>query len=756
MSPSRLLPLVLMTAAALASACSTDTNDPGGETLDAGDGDGDGPGKTDATVGDGDGDGDGDASSDAGDGDGVVDSGLDSGGPCVPLGCSELGFTCGLAKDNCGGDLNCEPSTGDPCEGFETCGGDATKPNTCGCTPKTCAELGGACGTDVPDGCGGTVASCGEGNCLSQGDNYICAVDRSACQCVPRPESVVCAQHGCGSYSNDCDATIPCGTCTGNKTCVESGGGASSACECDLNNATKKALACGNKTCGTATTADGCIFTCGDPCVASCGQNGNCATSQNCSCPNDGPAGPGIDQVCHQNVCCTVPANAAAACGSQQCGEVTKCGVTFKCGNNGQCTDNTLGCSMPAAAGGYNKAVSVPTCIDKRKADLLGTYRVRTHAFRASGANAVINRSEALSLVTIEINAANQLRMRDYGCYTTGIDINGKNPSIAPSYYNLPELNVALEVPDDETVPALPSNSSTWLRPASSIAAGFINERPGSYFCDAAGAPTKVGADYDTTNGFVGPAVTPSSGSKKEWLEDTQVCTCPANTVSAYSALPTENTGSSDNGVTDCRINDVDDDDKPGFTVIAKYNNTTLNVTAASVSTTEWWGTIDPAGRHYGFAAISDNRDRKTPLSRKFLSCSGDPAIQAAFLCLGGSGAEDWGCGDQYDLVLFEKLPAGTRFNTFDQLKAACTSVYYSQVPATAVGQASNPTEFSSPTTCSTYAQCRGDEICRAGKCWPMTSPGGCDKVTAPCRPGWQCADSDHSCWPATCSDPTP
>ncbi len=733
-----------------------------GQDASAGDGDmmmvGDGD-----QPGDGDGDGDGDEPDGGGDGD--LDAGPDA---CIPLGCAELGYTCGMAKDNCGGDLNCEPTGGDPCTGFDTCGGDPTKPNQCGCTPKTCEDLGVACGTDLADGCGGTLASCGQGDCggFGQGDGktYRCTPDWSACECVPQSEIIVCAQRACGTYSDGCGTAgdeISCGECTGYKHCVENG--ATAACACDTNNPTLKAQACGDKTCGTVTTEDGCTFTCGSACVTTCALNGSCAAAANCTCQNDG-AGGGVDQVCVNGTCCTPPADAATACGSQTCGEVTVCGTVYKCGNNGACANANQGCSLPSAAPwfGFNRQVSVPTCIDKRTNDLLGSYRVRTHAFRATGATAVVNRSEALSIVTVEINPEGELRMRDYGCYTTGIDINGQNPSIANSYYNLPELNVDLT-----TAGGAPA---TWKRPAFTIAAGFIDSRPSDYFCDTTATngppPTDPDApDYDTSPGdYIGPSVTPSSGAKKAWLPGDKVCKCPAN--NAYGALPTENTSSSDDSVTDCRVNDIDGDGKPGYSVMAKYRvvvDVTLNVTAASLSTTEWWGTIDPAGRHYGFSAISASHDRSVPLSRKFLSCGG--SIGSGLLCEGGSGAVDWGCGDQYDLVLFEKLINANyqTFDTFQKLKDACIGVgtsrnkYYTKAPADNTGQAFHPVTEFGPTNndCETFADCREDEICtKAKKCAPMTTRDVCDTKDAPCRPGWTCANFDHACWPASCPAP--
>jgi hypothetical protein len=58
---------------------------------------------------------------------------------CTPKTCKDLGYTCGLAGDDCGGTLDCGPTTC-PILGY-TCGGGA-KEGQCGCT--------GAC-EDIPD-----------------------------------------------------------------------------------------------------------------------------------------------------------------------------------------------------------------------------------------------------------------------------------------------------------------------------------------------------------------------------------------------------------------------------------------------------------------------------------------------------------------------------------------------------------------------------------------------------------------------------
>lgn len=74
--------------------------------------------------------------------------------PCVPRTCAQVGRSCGLAADGCGGTIDCGS-----CAAGDSCGGGGT-PGMCGhltCTPVTCASAASACGT-ASDGCGGTIS----------------------------------------------------------------------------------------------------------------------------------------------------------------------------------------------------------------------------------------------------------------------------------------------------------------------------------------------------------------------------------------------------------------------------------------------------------------------------------------------------------------------------------------------------------------------------------------------------------------------
>ena len=74
---------------------------------------------------------------------------------CVPGTCETLGKNCGPTPDGCGGTIT---SCG-ACSPVQLCGGGGV-PNVCGgCVPDSCALHGYSCGT-ITDGCGNTLV-CG-------------------------------------------------------------------------------------------------------------------------------------------------------------------------------------------------------------------------------------------------------------------------------------------------------------------------------------------------------------------------------------------------------------------------------------------------------------------------------------------------------------------------------------------------------------------------------------------------------------------
>src|SRR6056297_1688593 len=76
--------------------------------------------------------------------------------------CSSLEVECGTdLDDGCGGTINCFCPNGETCDNG-TCVSD--------CTPETCSSLEVECGTDLDDGCGGTInCSCPNGETCDSG-----------------------------------------------------------------------------------------------------------------------------------------------------------------------------------------------------------------------------------------------------------------------------------------------------------------------------------------------------------------------------------------------------------------------------------------------------------------------------------------------------------------------------------------------------------------------------------------------------------
>src|SRR6056297_191889 len=81
--------------------------------------------------------------------------------------CSSLEVECGTdLDDGCGGTINCFCPNGETCDNG-TCVSD--------CTPETCSSLEVECGTDLDDGCGGTInCSCPNGETC---DNGVCVYE---------------------------------------------------------------------------------------------------------------------------------------------------------------------------------------------------------------------------------------------------------------------------------------------------------------------------------------------------------------------------------------------------------------------------------------------------------------------------------------------------------------------------------------------------------------------------------------------------
>ena len=265
---------------------------------------------------------------------------------CQPKTCAQIGASCGLQGDGCGGQLNCGT-----CVAPQSCGGGgvpnqcgggscvkktcANYPNTCGqqsdgcgsltvscgactgnaCVTKTCANYPNTCGQQG-DGCGGVTSNCGtcpNGQACGGGGvpNQCGAPDGGAC--VPR----TCAQLGilCGPAGDGCGGLIAtCGSCPTGQVC--GGGGVPGVCG---GSCTPRTCAQQNIECGPAGDGCGNVLSCGD-CTSplTCGGGG---VPGRCGAPSCVP------RTCSQlNIECG-PAG-------DGCGALLDCGV---CQNGGVC-----------------------------------------------------------------------------------------------------------------------------------------------------------------------------------------------------------------------------------------------------------------------------------------------------------------------------------------------------------------------------------------------------------------------------------
>jgi hypothetical protein len=142
---------------------------------------------------------------------------------CTPRTCAAQGIACGPAGDGCGGVLSC----GD-CGAGQTCGGGGVYGQcggTGGCEPKTCADQHITCGP-AGDGCGGVI-QCGDctapQTCGGGGVHGQCGGGGT---CTP----ATCASQNfeCGATGDGCGSLLQCGDCPYPESC--GGGGMAGRC----------------------------------------------------------------------------------------------------------------------------------------------------------------------------------------------------------------------------------------------------------------------------------------------------------------------------------------------------------------------------------------------------------------------------------------------------------------------------------------------------------------------------------------------
>jgi hypothetical protein len=177
-------------------------------------------------------------------------------------------------SDGCHNTLNCGS-----CAAGYSCVNNAC---VAGCVAKTCATGGYTCGTNIPDGCGGTIASCGSAGACA-GSGQVCTTSNTCCT------PTTCAAQGktCGQIFDGCGDAIDCGSCSAGQTCSSSNVCAT---------CTPTTCLAQGKNCGTISDGCGSTINCGS----------SCSSGQSCG-------GGGTPNVCGSGVTTTTQAFSAGA-----------------------------------------------------------------------------------------------------------------------------------------------------------------------------------------------------------------------------------------------------------------------------------------------------------------------------------------------------------------------------------------------------------------------------------------------------------
>jgi hypothetical protein len=371
------------------------------------------------------------------------------------------------------------------------------------------------------------------------------------------------------------------------------------------------------------------------------------------------------------------------------------------------CTGELVDCSCAAAEGCVDKAyiegATKSECRPASEASLLGGYVVRTHQFTQLSSFGV-QKAQTVSLVRIR-KRGSAFEIEDRGC----VAATSPTASIGPAYFNIPAAVAPLTV-----------TGTSWTRQKSvmPMGVGFTAELPS--FCSAAGAAPSAAPDYDTYLADYHTSATPGSGSQKPWLDGDKTCTCPTTPTCTFgtiseACLPTESTGAPTEA-RDCRINDIDNNGKPGYTVIVSLGASLSTVSYGDVI---WNGFMDPDGKLTGSAP------NPSPFYRNFVGCTGTT-------CALIGSTSDQTCGESFNRVDFRKVSpttfSGLTCQEFYNLPLAQVAAAdtWGQV-SSAVKQTAIDAYFGGVGTCTASTQCDPGSVCNGGKCWPLTSEGACD-----------------------------
>jgi hypothetical protein len=248
---------------------------------------------------------------------------------CTKVTCADQGIECGSAPDGCGGTI---ASCG-TCVAPAVCS-TGGKCSSATCTPTTCAKLGYSCGK-WSDGCGGTVdcGTCTTGTCGGGGTPGVCG----GATCTP----TTCATLGydCGLWPDGCGGSLNCGTCVAPGTC----GGGGVAGKCGSTVCTPKTCLALGYDCGL--WADGCggsldCGTCTPPATCGAATPGKCDKSS-----------------CTPKTCAELGVKCGLA--GDGCGGTIDCGT---CPPGGGCTPLTCGGRCGPQGDGCGGILTCPAC----------------------------------------------------------------------------------------------------------------------------------------------------------------------------------------------------------------------------------------------------------------------------------------------------------------------------------------------------------------------------------------------------------
>ena len=274
---------------------------------------------------------------------------------------AQVGKPCGSTGQVCAGDGACACDA-TSCPACQACGGDGTCGGCDGCCDgDTCVADCGACQVCDDGQCRACPGCCDtSGVCQSGDTNAACGQPGATCAVCTSPQTcggggqegecgctaTTCVAQGknCGTISDGCGGTLPCGTCGGttpictDNVCVAcpSDGQCGSGAVC-CGGGCFSGVCCGDSACDDPAAPD---------CVAhqcTCASNGDAPCTGGDACCDDGCADLETDPD-HCGDCETACANPTPICAGGSC---AACTSHSQCGSNRICVEGACrGCDV--------------------------------------------------------------------------------------------------------------------------------------------------------------------------------------------------------------------------------------------------------------------------------------------------------------------------------------------------------------------------------------------------------------------------